>query len=90
MRSENGTLVVADDKETYVELTPSQMQSIGGAPVAYQDSFPLIPGTYDVNVILRNRVLQQFTVAERTIAVASYAAAAAPAPPGGRGRVRCR
>jgi GWxTD domain-containing protein len=64
-----GTLVLANDREAYLELKPSQVQQIRAYPFAYQDDFPLIPGDYTVTVILRNRVLHQYTVAEKELHV---------------------
>ena len=70
--SADGELVVATDKEAYVELTPSQMRELGSRPFAYQDDFPLVPGDFDVTVIVRNRVVTQYTVAESKIHIARF------------------
>jgi GWxTD domain-containing protein len=72
VRNPDGDLVVANDKEVYLELTPSQVQQVGAAPFSYQDDFPLIPGDYKVSVILRNRIIKQYTVAERDISVPTF------------------
>jgi hypothetical protein len=69
VRSREGTLIVANDKEVYLELTPSQVQQIRASPFAYQDNFPLVAGDYDISVILRNRVIHQYTVAEKEISI---------------------
>lgn len=69
VNSQEGDLVVANDKEVYLELTPSQVNQVGASPFAYQDDFPLVAGDYKVSVILRNRVLKQYTVAETDIQV---------------------
>ena len=68
-RASGGALVVANDREVYLELKPSQVQQIRSYPFAYQDDFPLIPGDYTVTVVLRNRVLHQYTVAEKELHV---------------------
>jgi GWxTD domain-containing protein len=68
-RNAEGTLVVATDKQAYVELSPSEMQAIQAQPFAYQDDFLLVPGDYAVSVIVRNRVLSQYTVAEAELRV---------------------
>ena len=62
-------MILATDKELYLELTQSEMEKVGAFPVAIQDDFPLIPGEYKVSVILRNRVLQQYTVAEQSLEI---------------------
>jgi GWxTD domain-containing protein len=69
-----GRLIIANDKEVYIELSPSQAQQVGPAPFSYQDDFPLLAGDYKVSVILRNRVIKQYTVAERDITVPSFSA----------------
>ena len=69
VRNREGTLIVANDKEVYLELTPSQVQQIRASPFAYQDNFPLVAGDYDISVILRNRVIHQYTVAEKQISI---------------------
>ncbi len=42
----DGTLVHSTARSTFIELTPRQVDEIQAAPVAYQDDFPLVPGTY--------------------------------------------
>ena len=71
-RTDEGTLVYATDKEAYLEITPSQMRELRASPFAYQDDFPLVPGDYTVTVIVRNRVLTQYTVAERQIHIPRF------------------
>ena len=66
---QDGKPVVANDKEVYVELTESEIQQFDRYPFAYQDDFPIVPGEYTVTVILRNRVVQQYTVAEHKLTV---------------------
>ena len=65
-----GTVVEASDKEVYVELTAAAASQVGASPFAFQEAFPLIPGDYKVTVILRNRVVKQYTVAEHEVRVA--------------------
>ena len=73
-RAEDGRLVVATDKEAYIEMSQSQMLELQSRPFAYQDDFPLIPGDFTVSVIVRNRVLRQYTVAESEVSVPSLSA----------------
>jgi GWxTD domain-containing protein len=69
VRDREGKLILANDKEVYLELTPSQVSTIRASPFAYQDNFPLVPGDYDISIILRNRVIHQYTVAEKQISI---------------------
>ena len=71
-RTDDGTLVFANDKEAYLELTPNQMQDVQTKPFSYQDQFPLVSGDYAVSVILRNRVLSRYTVAESNLHIPKF------------------
>lgn len=68
----DGTLVHSTARSTFIELTPRQVDEIRTAPVAYQDDFPLVPGTYTISVIVRNRALKNYTVAEVDIELSDY------------------
>ena len=70
VRDRDGRLVLADEKEAFVQLTGSQLDAIQGSTFAYQDGVPLVPGDYEVMLILRNRVSHEYTVAERSVRVA--------------------
>ncbi len=69
VRDREGKLILANDKEVYLELTPSQVSTIRSSPFAYQDNFPLVPGDYSISIILRNRVIHQYTVVEKEISI---------------------
>ncbi|HXV61559.1 MAG TPA: GWxTD domain-containing protein [Vicinamibacteria bacterium] len=71
-RNAGGTLVFANERSDFVELSSSQVQAIERFPVAYHDTFPLVPGRYTVSIILRNRVLKRYTVAEAEILVPDF------------------
>jgi len=71
-RDPEGTLVLANDRSDYIELSPSQVRDIERYPIAYQDSFPLVPGRYTVSVVFRNRALKRYTVAETELTVADF------------------
>ncbi|HXV65489.1 MAG TPA: GWxTD domain-containing protein [Vicinamibacteria bacterium] len=71
IRDASGKLVVAKQREIPFELTPSQFQQVQASPVAIQGAFPIVPGKYNLSLIARNRVLKQYTVAERDVAVAT-------------------
>ena len=75
-RATDGTLVVASDKQAYIELTPSQVEEVKARAFAYQDGFALVPGSYTVSVIVRNRVSRQYTVAEADVHVPDAAGSA--------------
>jgi GWxTD domain-containing protein len=64
IKDANGRLVAVAENTPYVELTNSQMQAVSSLPFAYHDDFPLLPGDYQMNVVLRNRATKQFTAEE--------------------------
>ena len=69
----DGILVHSTARSTFIELTPQQVEEIQTAPVAYQDDFPLVPGTYAISVIARNRALKNYTVAEADLEIPELA-----------------
>ena len=68
-RNKDGVVVFANDREDYLELNAGQFQNARASPISYQSNFPLLPGEYDVSIILRNRVLKRYTVAETKLVV---------------------
>ncbi|GMR24175.1 MAG: hypothetical protein BMS9Abin37_2688 [Acidobacteriota bacterium] len=68
----DGTLVHSTARSTFIELTAHQVAEIQTAPVAYQDDFPLVPGSYTISVIARNRALKNYTVAEADLEIPEY------------------
>ena len=76
VRTIEDKLVLVDEQEVYLELPPSEFQKGARLPFAFQDAFPLVPGEYRVSVVLKNRAVQQFTVAEGSLEVARLATSA--------------
>jgi GWxTD domain-containing protein len=74
IRGADGNLLVTKERAIPFELTPSQFAQAQTSPVAIQGAFPLVPGDFHVSLIARNRVLRQYTVAERDLHVAPVAA----------------
>jgi len=75
-RDPEGILVLANDRSDYIELSPSQVKDIERYPIAYQDSFPLVPGRYTLSVVFRNRALKRYTVAETELVVPDFTGSA--------------
>ena len=69
IRDKGGNLVATSENSPFVELTLSQMQAVSSHPVAYQDSFPLLPGDYSLSLVVKNRATRQFTAAEKELRV---------------------
>ncbi len=74
----DGVQVLAIDRPAFLELTRSQVDQVISSPFSYQDSVPLLPGEYDVSVIVRNRAAQQFTVLETRLDITRAGVAARP------------
>ena len=68
-----GRLVLVNNRSSYIELSAAQIEQVQRAPVAYQDDLPLVPGSYTLSVILRNRALKNYTVAEREMEIPAFA-----------------
>ena len=69
LRTTDGQLVAMHRNQPQIRLTESQQRSAGGSPFAYRDNLPVIPGEYEVSVIVRNRATQQYTVASSEVRV---------------------
>ncbi len=76
--NDEGVQVLAIDRPAFLELNRSQVDQVISSPFSYQDSVPLLPGAYDLSVIVRNRAAQQFTVLETRIDTTRAGAAARP------------
>lgn len=50
-------------------VSPDDLDSIRGNGVSIQDSFPLIEGEYELNILVQNSVGKEFTVFEKNISV---------------------
>ena len=77
VRTSTGANVLAQRNEAYLELDPSELQEIRATPFAYYGVVPLIPGDFDVTVILRNRVDRRYTAIERRLHVEELGAESA-------------
>jgi GWxTD domain-containing protein len=64
LRDPEGHLLAVTENEPFLRLTASQFEQAKAYPFAYRDSFPVLPGDYQVSVILKNRATRQYTVAE--------------------------
>lgn len=56
-------------KDFPVYVPPDRVENIRANGISFQDSFPVIEGTYGLTVLLQNAVGREFTVHEQTITV---------------------
>ncbi len=71
LRTPDGQLVAMQRNDPVIELTESQHRASAGLPFAYRDNLPVIPGDYEVSVVVRNRATQQYTVASAGVRAAA-------------------
>jgi GWxTD domain-containing protein len=70
-KDEAGKTIYQFDKKLPVTLTEDDLKRISRQPYAIYDIFPLIPGTYDLSVLLKNEVSKEFTSLERKLIIPS-------------------
>lgn len=75
LRTPDGRLVAIQRNEPEIRLTETQYRNAGRSPFAYRDNLPVIPGDYEVSVVVRNRATQQYTVASSEVRVPATGAA---------------
>jgi GWxTD domain-containing protein len=76
----NGTTVYQYIKEFPLSFSGPELQDLGTKSLAIQDLFPLIPGTYAFNLLLKNTVSKEFATFEGTITVPAAGAPATITP----------
>lgn len=65
----SGRLVAMQRNSPGIRLSESEQRAAAGYPFAYRDNLPVLPGGYEVSVVVRNRATQQYTVASSEIVV---------------------
>jgi GWxTD domain-containing protein len=92
-----GRTVYQFDKDFPFSLTAGELEDVRTNSISIQDVFPLVPGTYTFDILLKNVLSKEFTGAGKTIAVPgpvgvvrmsplllAYGAEKKPSPPGER------
>jgi len=67
-------------KEFPLSFSGSELQDLGSKSLAIQDLFPLVPGTYRFDLLLKNTVSKEFTTFEGTITIPEEGALPALTP----------
>lgn len=72
----NGSVLDQKDKIIFqfnktvpIKLRKDQVDMVRGKLFSFQDMFPLIEGTYKINVLVRNVVSKEFTSIEKTVTI---------------------
>ena len=62
-------LVAMQRNSPAIRLTEGEHRAAAGSPFAYRDNLPVIPGDYEVSVVVKNRATQQYTVVSGEVRV---------------------
>jgi len=65
----SGKTIFQYSKEFPLSMTQEQLKEIEAKSFALQDMFPLVPGHYKFNVLLKNKVSKEFTSLEKDITI---------------------
>jgi GWxTD domain-containing protein len=76
----NGNTIFQYMKEFPLSFSGPELQDLGAKSLAIQDLFPLVPGTYKFDLLLKNTVSKEFTTFEGTITVPEESALPAITP----------
>ena len=77
----DGRTVYQFTKEFPLTFSADEINDMSGKSLAIQDLFPLIPGTYKFDFLLKNTVSKQFTTFEANIAIPEESASPAITSP---------
>ena len=76
----NGNTIFQYMKEFPLSFSGPELQDLGAKSLAIQDLFPLVPGTYKLDLLLKNTVSKEFTTFEGTISIPEDSALPAMTP----------
>jgi GWxTD domain-containing protein len=75
-----GRTVYQFDKDFPFSLTAEELEDVRAKSLSIQDVFPLVPGSYNFDILLKNVLSKEFTGAARTLVVPAPGAAASISP----------
>ena len=64
-----GRTVYQFDKDFPFSLTADELEGVRAKSLSIQDAFPLVPGSYNFDVLLKNTLSKEFTGAAKTVVV---------------------
>ena len=64
-----GRTIYQFDKDFPFSLTPDQLQEVRAKSIAIQDMFPLVAGSYNFDILLKNTLSKEFTGAEKKVVI---------------------
>jgi GWxTD domain-containing protein len=69
----SGKTIYQFDRSIPIDFTREQVESVRPKLFSFQDLFPLIPGRYKLNILLKNTMSREFTSLEKDITVSQPA-----------------
>jgi GWxTD domain-containing protein len=69
VKDEAGKVIYQFDKTLPVSFGEEEMKNISRRPYAVYDVFPLIPGSYDLSILLKNEISKEFCSLERKLVI---------------------
>ena len=64
-----GKTIYQFDKDFPFSLTAGELEDVRAKSLSIQDAFPLVPGSYNFDVLLKNTLSKEFTGAGKTVVV---------------------
>jgi GWxTD domain-containing protein len=80
VKDPQGVVVYQFERSVPFDMTESQLAAIRGKLFSFQDLFPLVPGSYKISILLKNRVSREFTSTEASLFVPAPGAFSLYAP----------
>jgi GWxTD domain-containing protein len=71
-----GRTIYQFDKDFRFNLTAAELDEVRAKSISLQDSFPLVPGAYNLDILLKNTLSKEFSGAARKLTVPGDAATA--------------
>jgi GWxTD domain-containing protein len=71
VKDESGKTIYQFEKTLPVSFEEEELKRISRQPYAIYDVFPLVPGSYEFSVLLKNEVSKEFTSLERKLIIPS-------------------
>jgi GWxTD domain-containing protein len=75
-----GRTVFQFDKDFPFSLTAAQLEDVRAKSISIQDAFPLVPGSYNFDILLKNVLSKEFTGAGKTVVVSGPGGAVRMSP----------
>ncbi len=67
--NKDGESIYQFSKNAPIRLKPNQMEKVKDKLFSFQDFFPLIPGNYRLEILIRNTTSKEFTSVERDLVI---------------------